>query len=193
MAITIDATRPKANQDQEIALSLEMGTPVENDTADSFFVSVNATGLEIPDFSITDISSVSGSDLLTTTDNGFVDVQIGDTIAAGTNTPAATVIAKTDDNNIQISANATADGTESLTFSPQGGGTGLAVSLAGLKISLIQTANKSLKAVVSAHLYDGSLGSTPGTDLNSASELNLNEFDIDIDSLFTTARIPRTN
>ncbi|MDJ0591281.1 MAG: hypothetical protein QNJ72_15000 [Pleurocapsa sp. MO_226.B13] len=192
MAITLDVTRPKAIAQSAIALSLATGTITENDTLDSFFIPINATGLTIPDFSVADVATTNGSDILTTTGGGFEEVRVGDAIAAGTNIGAGTVIAKTDNNTIQVSVSATADGTEALTFSPAGGGA-VNITLVGIEISLVQNADGKITAVFTGHTYDGSLQGTEGTEANSTAKVNLNQFNLDLDSILNTARIPRTN
>lgn len=192
MAITVDTQRPKADSNNAIALSLALGTVIENDTNDSFFIPVNAEGLTIPDFAVAGVTTTASSDILTTTGGGFASVEVGDTIAAGTNIGAVTVIAKTDDNNIQVSANATAAGTENLTFSPIGGGA-VNITLTGIKISLVNTADGKITVIFTGYIYDGSLKGTEGTDSNATREVNLNRLDIDLDSVLDIARIPRTN
>lgn len=193
MAITLDATRPKAEITKAIALALELGTTQENDAVDSFFIPVNATGLTIPDFAVADITLTNGSDILTVTGDGFADVRVGDAIAAGTAIGAVTVIAKTDNNNIQVSAAATADGTETLTFTPSNGGTGKTITLAGIEITLVTNAQGKITVRVTGHQYNGSLGDTLGTNNNSTNQVNLNEMNVDLDSILETARIPREN
>lgn len=192
MPITLDTTRPKAESNSAIALALALGTTIESDDNDSFFIPVNATGLTIPDFTVTDVATTNGSDILTTTGGGFASVEVGDTIAAGTNIGAGSVIAKTDDNTIQVSVSATADGTENITFTPLGGGS-VSITLVGIKINLVSSADGKITVVFTGYVYDGSLQGTEGTDTNATREVNLNRLDIDLDSVLATARIPRSN
>lgn len=192
MAITVDANRPKANVNSAIALNLAIGTVVENDTNDSFFIPVNAEGLNIPNFTVADVTTTNGSDILTTTGGGFSEVEVGDSIAAATGLVASTVLAKTNSNTIQVSNDATADGTVNLTFTPIGGGA-VDITLVGVKINLVSNANGKITVIVTGYVYDGSLKGTEGTDSNATSEVNLNRLDIDLDSILATARIPRTN
>lgn len=192
MAIAVDATRPKADVSNALALSLALGTVVENDTNDSFFIPVNAEGLTIPDFSVADVATTNGSDILTTTGGGFASVEVGDTIAAATGLVASTVLAKTDDNTIQVNNSASADGTVNLTFSPVGGGL-VDITLVGIKISFVNTADGKITIIFTGYGYDGSLKGTEGTDSNATREINLNRIDIDPDSILAIARIPRIN
>ena len=194
MAISVNATRPKAEANQAIVLPLELGAIQENDDADSVFLPLNVTGLTVPDFAIANVTITSGSDVLTVTNDSFVDVQVGDTIAAGTAIATiTTVIAKTDNNNIQVSAAATGSGTETLTFTPSNGGAGKTITVAGIELGLIQTAQGTITIQFTGHVYDGSLGDTLGTNSNATSKINLNQMAIDIDSIFSNARIPREN
>lgn len=192
MTITVDTTRPKANTNSAIALNLAVGSILENDTNDSFFIPVNATNLTIPDYTVIGVTTENGSDVLTVTQNGFIDVRVGDAIAAGTNIGAVTVVSKTDNNTITVSENATGDGTENLTFSPSGGGE-VDLTLVGVKVAIAPTVGGKLTVVFTGYVYDGSLKGSPGTDLNATRQINLNRLDIDLDSVLATARIPRTN
>lgn len=192
MVINVDASRPKAETSSNLALTLALGTIVEDDTNDSFFIPINANNLTIPDYVITDVTLTNTSDVLTTINDGFIDVVVGDSITAVAGLVASTVIAKTDNNNIQVSNAATADSTESLTFSPVNGGV-VNITLAAIKVEVIQAANSEMKVRLTGFNYDGSLGGTEGNASNTSSEVNLNEFSFDLDNLLVNARIPRTN
>lgn len=192
MAITLDATRPKAVSNSAIALNLAVAAVIENDTLNSFFIPIKATGLTIPDFTVADVASTNGSDILTTTGGGFSSVKVGDTFAASTNLAAGSVIAKTDSNTIQVSVQASGAGTRSITFTPVGGGS-VDITLVGIEISLVKTNDGKITVVATGHTYDGSLQGTAGTNANSTNKVNLNQFNLDLDSILNTARIPRTN
>jgi len=193
MTITVDALRPKADPQTMIPLDIEWGTVVEDDAIDSFFNPVSAIGLDILDYIVTDVQVTTGSDILTTINGGFADVRVGDSFAAGSTIEAGTVIAVTDSNTIQISVSGTGSGLSPITFTPLNGGTAQAVTLFGIETSLIQTPGGAIKVSVIGHLYDGTLGSTPGDKTNATSTINLNEFNLNVDSIFTKARIPRIN
>lgn len=190
--ITLDALRPKAASNSAIALNLAAAAIIENDTLNSFFLPIKATGLNIPNFVVTGITTTASSDVLTTTGGGFANVKVGDTFAAAAGIATGSVIAKTDDNNIRVSVTASASGTISLTFTPIGGGN-VDITLIGIEVTLIQAPDGKITVVLIGHTYDGSLQGTPGTGSNSSQKINLNQFNIDLDAILQTARIPRSN
>lgn len=190
MPITVNATRPKATTQETIPLQLAVGSVVSQ--GNSFFIPINATNLTIPDFTIAGVSATAGSDVLTS-ENGFAEVGVGDAIAAGTNIGAAVVVEKIDNNKIKISVAATGTGTENLTFTP-GGENVIDLTLCGVEVAIAAGVDSGkLTMVVTGLSFDGNLKGVEGTPENASRKINLNRFDIDLDSVLATAKIPRTN
>lgn len=193
MPITLEATRPKAEITNDTPLTLDIGTVIQDDALNTFFIPIEATGLTIPDFSIVDATITSGSNSITVTGDSFAEVEIGDAIAEVVGVlPASTVVTKLDNNTITVSNNATASSTSTLTMTPVGGGA-VDITLVGIKISFINSIDSNTTIVATGYIYDGNLKGTEGTDQNATREINLNQFNINIDSILATARIPRSN
>lgn len=195
MSITLDGlTRPKAATAQSLSLDVTEGTTTEYDAVgdgrEGFFIPFNINITASP-FDVSNCTVTNGADSITTTNNGFTAVKIGDEVS-GTGIPASTtVIAKTDDDTIQISGNATADGLENLTFTPNGG-SAIDATLFGLGLDLVKNGSK-ITLKVTSYAYDGSLEGTLGTDSNQTSSVELGQANIDLDSFLTNARVPRVN
>lgn len=192
MAITLDASRPKASAESAIALNLALGTVIENDTLNNFFVPINTTNITVPSFTVAPVNITNLTSNITTTGGGFSYVEVGDTYAAVAGLVAGSVVAKIDNNTIRVSASATASGARTITFTPSSGSP-INITIAGIEINLVKSTDGKLSIVAIGHVYDGSLKGTPGTADNSISKVNLNQFNINLDSIFNTARIPRTN
>lgn len=193
MAITLELSRPKLNTVNNISPTFTVGTVVETDTAqeESFFIPINMGSQDPPSFTVTSSVTTNASNSITTTNNGFENVKVGD-LVTGTGIPVSTTVsAKNNSNTITISNNATASGTVTLTFDPPA----FVPSIYALKVTHSKSGSL-INLSVNLYSYDGSLGGTPGTSANATNNFNLisssgSSITIDVDAFLAKARIPR--
>ncbi|OKH14867.1 hypothetical protein NIES592_08295 [Fischerella major NIES-592] len=194
MAITLELTRPKSVTTNAANSVLSVGTVVETDTAqeESFFIPIGLASTDPPSFTVANSTTTSGSNQVTTTNNGFSNVKVGD-VVTGTGIPASTTVtAKANNNTITLNNNATASGTVTLTFDPPA----VTPTLYAVKITHSK-AGSVFGLNVALYTYDGSLGGTAGTAANASKTINLASTDgqpvqIDMDSVLTNLRVPQS-
>lgn len=191
MPITPDGlTRAKLTQTVPITVTIAAGTVVEVDTAneESFFLPLTIGTTDPAAFSVGGTVTTSGSNILTTTNNGFVNVAVGDAVS-GAGIPAnATVAAKTNDNAIELSANATASATITAAFDPPA----ITPTIFAIKLN-VKSAGSAINITPEVHKYDGSLRGVAGTAVNSKEKTVLQSVSIDLDSFLTNCRVARIN
>lgn len=194
MAINLELTRPKAVTTNTINSALSVGTIQETDTAteESFFIPINLAPINPPQFTVADSTTTSGTNEVTTIDEGFIDVKVGDTVTGSGIQSNTTVAAKANNNSITLDKNTTTTGSKTLTFNPPT----VTPTVYALKISH-NKAGSSFGLNVTLHTYDGSSEDVEGTVDNANKTINLVSSDgqpvqINMDSILTNLRIPQT-
>jgi hypothetical protein len=194
MAITLELTRPKSVTTNANNSVLSVGTVVETDTAqeESFFIPINLASTDPPSFTVVSCTTISGNTSVTTINNGFQGVKVGDVVTGTGIAASSTVTAKANSNTITLNNNATASGTVTLTFDPPA----VVPTLYALKV--IHTKAGSVFGLnVTLYTYDGSLGGTPGTVVNASKTITLASTDgqpmqINMDSFLSNSRVPQS-
>jgi hypothetical protein len=195
MAITLELTRPKASvtNAQSTQLSVSTAKIVETDstTEESFFIPITSE-FNPPSFTVTSCITTSASTTVTTTGNGFLNVRVGDVVTGTGIAASVTVSAKTNNNSITLSQNATASGTATLTFDPPA----IIPTVYALRVRHLK-AGSTFGLTVDLMTYDGSLGGIDGSVSNADKITNLIPADgqliqINIDSFLTNLRVPQT-
>jgi hypothetical protein len=192
MTITLELTRPKSVATNAQNTALSIGTVVETDTSteESFFIPVTLASTDPPSFTVANSTTTSGSPTVTTTNNGFQSVQVGDVVTGTGIAASTTVTAKANNNTITLSNNATASGTVTLTFDPPA----VTPTMYALKVSHTK-AGSVFGLAVTLYTYDGTLGGVVGTAVNATKTIKLTSTDgqpvqINTDSFLNNLRVP---
>jgi hypothetical protein len=192
MTITLELTRPKSVTTNAQNTALSIGTVVETDTSteESFFIPVNLASTDPPSFTVANSTTTSGSNQITTTNNSFQNVQVGDVCTGGGIAASTTVTAKANNNTITLNNNATASGTVTLTFDPPA----VTPTMYALKVSHTK-AGSVFGLAITLYTYDGSLGGMAGTAVNATKTIKLASTDgsqvqINADSFLNNLRVP---
>ena len=200
MPIILELTRPKSSvtNAQNTSLSVSTAKIVETDNAteESFFIPITLTSgsIDPPSFTVASCTTSSSSAIVTTTGNGFSSVRVGD-VVTGTGivtSPATTVSAKTNNNSITLSQNASAAGTVTLTFDPPA----ITPTVYALRVRHSK-AGTTFGLAIDLMTYDGSLSGTDGTAINATKTTSLIPADgqlvqVNIDSFLTNLRVPQS-
>jgi len=195
MVVTVDSlTRELQSDTEEIDLDLQIGTIVEKDATaggvEGFFVPIEAPTLDQPALNVADVTTVNADPTITTTNDGFALVEVGD-LVAGTGIPVGAVVqSKTDNNTVILDQAATAAGTITGNFDPNGGNP-IDLTIAAFDFNLVRSPKKLLLQII-YHDYDGSLLGTTGTEANSSSQEVITTIDLKVDSKLSNARVPRS-
>lgn len=193
MAITLDGlARPKTSPNSTLSLTLKQGTTTEFDAVgdgkEGFFTPYHIDSLAPTAFTVGACSRTTGSPQITTTNNGFANVKVGDPIS-GAGIPAnATVTVKTDANTITISAAATSTTVGVLNFDP----IELDPALFGIGVDIVKSGT-SVVIKLFAYKYDGTLGVAGANESNASDTIELGSFTMDIDTFLSNYRVPRSN
>jgi len=167
-------------------VALAAGTPTEG--VNKFFIPLTTT-VDPGSFDVESCTTTTGSNTVTAAAGSFDGVKVGNAVS-GTGIPVACTVAAVseDGSTLTLSDAATADGTVTLTFDPDP----LTATVYGVELAITQTGyNVYIQAV--GHVYDGSLGDTPGTPSNSTSSATLGGRQaIDMDGFYTKIQIPRS-
>ena len=198
MPITLELTRPKLSvtNAQNTSLSVSTAKIVETDNAteESFFIPITSGSIDPPSFTVASCTTSSSSAIVTTTGNEFLSVRVGD-VVTGTGivaSPATTVSAKTNNNSITLSQNASAAGTVTLTFDPPA----ITPTVYALRVRHSK-AGTTFGLAIDLMTYDGSLSGTDGTAINATKTTSLIPADgqlvqVNIDSFLTNLRVPQS-
>ena len=198
MPITLELTRPKLSvtNAQNTSLSVSTAKIVETDNAteESFFIPITSGSIDPPSFTVESCTTSSSSAIVTTTGNKFSSVRVGD-VVTGTGivaSPATTVSAKTNNNSITLSQNASAAGTVTLTFDPPA----ITPTVYALRVRHSK-AGTTFGLAIDLMTYDGSLSGTDGTAINATKTTSLIPADgqlvqVNIDSFLTNLRVPQS-
>ncbi|MHC5610560.1 MAG: hypothetical protein ACYTXA_05960 [Nostoc sp.] len=194
MTVTLELTRPKSVTVNPQNTGLSVGTVVETDTSseESFFIPVTLASIDPPSFTVTNCTTTNNNATVTTTGNGFASVNVGDPLSGTGIATSTTVSAKTDNNTITLSQNATASGTVTLTFDPPA----ITPTVYGLRVKHSR-AGSTFGLTIDLMTYDGTLRGTVGTATNATKITNLVPNDglpmqINIDSFLTNLRVPQS-
>jgi len=194
MAINLELVRPKSVTTNAQNTDLSVGTVVEVDTAteESFFIPITLASVDPPSFTVASSVTTNASATVTTTGNGFAKVQVGDAVTGTGIAASTTVSAKTNDNAITLSQNATASGTVTLTFDPPA----ITPTVYALRVKHSK-AGSSFGITVDLMTYDGTLCGTAGTAANATKitsfiPANGQPIQVNIDSFLTNARVPQS-
>ena len=194
MTITLELTRPKSVTTNDFPSVLSVGTVVETDTnfEESFFIPINLASTDPPSFTVANSTTISGNTQVTTTNNGFQKVQVGDVVTGTGIAASTTVTAKANNNTITLNNNATASGTVTLTFDPPA----VTPTLYALKVTHAK-AGSVFGLNVALYTYDGSAGGTLGTAANATKTIKLASTDgqpiqVNIDSFLNNLRVPQS-
>ncbi|MBW4478656.1 MAG: hypothetical protein KME54_17790 [Tolypothrix brevis GSE-NOS-MK-07-07A] len=193
MAITLELTRPKSVTTNAQNTVVSIGTIVETDASEeSFFIPITSASTDPPSFTVANSTTISGNTSVTTTNNGFQNVKIGDVVTGTGIAASSTVTAKVNNNTITLNNNATASGTVTLTFDPPAA----IPTLYALKVTHTK-AGSVFGINVSLYTYDGTLGGVAGTAANASKTINLVSTDgqpiqINMDSFLTNLRVPQS-
>jgi hypothetical protein len=191
MAINLDGlTRAKLDPTVSLSATVAVGTIVETDTVgeESFFIPINMGIIDPSAFAVAAVTTTSGQNIVTTINNGFANVSVADVIIADGIPVNSTVTAKTNDNSIVISSNATATATLSVSFDPPS----ITPTLLAIKIG-VEKSGSAITLKPTIHNYNGSLRGSIATALNSTKTIELTSAVIDLDSFLSNCRIARTN
>ena len=194
MSITLELTRPKSVTTNAQNTALSVGTVVETDTSteESFFIPVNLASTDPPSFTVANSVTTSANNQITTTNNGFQGVRVGDVVTGTGIAASTTVTVKTNDNTITLSNNATASGAVTLTFDPP------VATPAMYALKVTHTKGGSVFGIsVTLYTYDGTLGSVAGTAVNASKIIKLVTTDgqpvqINTDLFLSNLRVPQT-
>lgn len=194
MAISLTGgSRAKLNQTLTFSTSVAALTPIED--TNKILIPVHNPTFAADEFTVTaDLTNTSAD--VVGTNNAFANVRVGDVVTnANITGGTATVIAKTDNNNIELSAVATGDASgETLTITP--GTIGSTFYIMELKNEL--TGSK-LKITPTLYYMDGTkvLDGTVLDDKDNATVTDAagsqvySAFTIDLDAFYTNARNAR--
>ena len=192
MTITLELTRPKSvtTNAQNTALSVGAVVEIDTSTEESFFIPINLASTDPPSFTVANSTTTSGSPTVTTTSNGFQNVQVGDVVTGSGIAASTTVTAKANNNTITLNNNATASGTVMLTFDPPAA----TPTMYALKVTHTK-AGSVFGLAVTMYTYDGSLGGTAGTAANASKTIKLSSTDgqlvqINMDLFLSNLRVP---
>jgi hypothetical protein len=191
MAVTLENLElAKESAFQNISLDTAIGTIQESDTAEkeSVFVPLNFVNVTRPSFLLSAISYQDTSDTFTVSAEEFGRLDVGDEITGQDipTVPPTTVLAKTAPDQIQLSANPNAAGTDDLSATPPVLAT---LTFAGVDI-IFSRIKDVLVVTLNGHFYDGTLEDTEGTVANSVPALvkTLNTFEVKLSELLPNAR-----
>lgn len=192
MALTLATQRDRLAPTTTVSNSLAVGTPVETNTSDerSVFFPFETTK-DPASFTIASCTTTNGDATVTTTGGGFANVRAGDDIS-GTGIPGATTVLSVavDNNSLELSANATASGTVTLTVDPPS----LTATVCALKVTFAVN-GKAIIPTCQFYSYDGTLEDTEGDDSNYTTVSSLlvsPPVSINMDDFLNKIRVART-
>lgn len=192
MALTLTTQRERLASTTTVSNSLVVGTPVETDTANerSVFFPFEVTKNPVS-FTVASCTTTNASPTVTTTGGGFANVRAGDDIS-GTGIPAATTVlsVSVNNNSLELSANATANGVVTLTIDPPS----LTATVCALKVTFAVN-GKAIIPACEFYSYDGNLEDTVGDDTNYTSLSSLlvsPPAAINMDDFLNNIRVART-
>lgn len=192
MAVTLDSlSRLKSVTTNALSLDILAGTPVETDAAEeSIFIPFNLSGVDQPTFQVSDVTTDGSTGNLSTINDGFANVKVGDGVSGTGIAVGSVVTTVTDSNNIVVDLNTTAAGTVTATIDPNNG-VNIDPTLFGIKVRFTKS-NANLTLTVTYHTYDGSLEDTVGTEGTATSTVTLGTAAVNLDAFLTGARVPRS-
>jgi hypothetical protein len=197
MPLPASVALPKATSNTTYTFNITDVTTVENSGERSFF-SARRASINPPSFTVSGTVNTSGGTTTITAAlaNGFANVQVGDAITtapgntSGATVASTTVATKADNNTITLTDAASADGTGATSLSIDPGT--ITPTLYAIK-EVLNFAGPSLTVEVWIFEYDGSLGSTPGSELNETRTRKVAEYSIDAGAFLDTCRVVRSN
>lgn len=197
MAVSISVNRPKLNPTNSYDISLATGSTAEVDSLseESFYIPIRTGSIDPDSFTVASCTTTNNSTTVTTTSNGFLNVKVGDAVTGTGIAGGTTVSAKASNTSITLSANATASGTVTLTFDPPS----LQATLVAVKVKMVKSGDaQKLTPSVTLYVYDGSLGSTAGTDSNATASYTLVPQEgaspvLDVNAFLNKIRVFQTN
>lgn len=148
---------PKSVTTNTFNAALTAGTAVEVDTGleESTFIPIQLGAINPGTFEVANSVTTNGSATVTTANNGFLHVRIGDPVTGTGISGGTTVAAKASNNSITLSANATASGTVTLTFDPPE----VTPTVFALKV-VYQSSNSSFVVQPTIYVFDGTKAGT---------------------------------
>lgn len=192
MALTLTTNRDRLAPTTTVSNSLTVGTPVETNTANerSVFFPFEMTK-DPASFTVASCTTTNGDATVTTTGGGFAEVRAGDAIT-GTGIPTSTTVLSVavGNNSLELSANATASGTVTLTVDPPS----LTATVCAVKV-IFAVNGKAIVPTCQFYSYNGTLEDTEGDETNYTSLSSLlvsPPISINIDDFLNNIRVART-
>lgn len=196
MTISFPVSRPKAAQTVTITPTFVFSNPVSDDPSDTVYYYGRYQNLQKDAIVVTGVTTTNTDATITTTGNKFANIGVGFAVT-GTGIPAGTtVLSKTDNNSLELSANANASGTVNLTFTP----VTFNATVYGLEVSHTASGN-TINVRIAAKAFDGTQAldltdaGVDGVDFDATSGVSQGEltFSLNLDQFLTNAGVSRTN
>lgn len=189
MAITFNTlTRPKLNTTIAFANQPSLTTTLVEDDTDKTLTIKTVETVNPASFTVTGCTTVNTQLTVTTTNNKFVNVKVGDPVSGTGIANGTTVATKTSNTSITLSAAATGSGTVTLTFDPPS----VTYVLQTLVLRL-SGSNSTLSVTGDVYRYDGTVLNGSETTLNAVQTLPLPSVTHNLDSTRNNIRDNRTD
>lgn len=195
MTVNLTGSRPRQQTAQSLPVALIAEPPIENDTDNTMRFRIARDNFTPAPFTLT-VAAVSGSNQIAATD--LSKLRKGDAIASTEITGTITAIdLSVTPHAATVSANASASGAAELAITPAT----IDLGLYELVVTHQLSANSSVVGVtVEVHTFDGSKANNAdgsGKDNVVADSTNLLPgqrlgFSLNLDQVFTAARLPRS-